>query len=274
MNSLKKERARGRRSFRVLMATFVSTALVAGVTLMVLGASPASAASLAVNQCNGTGNGGGQTVACTVTVVNTLTNDPATTGSVVTVNDNGAITTTTSTDIVTSVTQCDGSENGGTGVLNCHINITNNIAMNGAAAPGAATINQCNANQPNDGLGNDLVNTCSPSPATTSGATITQCNGSGNGGGLVPASPYSHCTASGTVSASLPILVNQCNGSANGGGQAVLCSVTMTTNVVDTAASTTPTTTAGTGGTSGISSVSTTGVKAASAIVGTPKVTG
>lgn len=257
-------RPRGRRRFQVLAAVFASTALAAGVTLAVLGASPAAAASLAIDQCNGTGGGGGQTVACDVVVVNTLTNDPATTGSVVTVN--GA--TTTSTDIVTSVTQCNGSENGGDGILNCHISITNNIAMDGAAAPGSATVNQCQANQPSDGLGNDLVNTCGPTGANTSGATITQCNGSGNGGGLVPAAPYSHCAASGTVSASLVVMVNQCNGSANGGGQAVLCSVTMNTNVVDTSAASSPS--GGTGGTSGTSG-STSRVRA---IVAVPGVTG
>lgn len=222
------ERPRGRRRFQVLASVFASTILAAGVTLTVLGASPASAANVAFSQCNGTGGGGGQTVACSVVIINNLTNDPTTTGSIV----NGV----PSPDLVTSVTQCNGSENGGKGILNCHISITNNIAIDNPAAAGSATINQCQANQPTDGLGNDLVNTCNPSGANTSGATITQCNGTGDGGGLVPASPFSHCTASGTVSASLLVTVNQCNGSANGGDQAVLCSVTMTTNVVNTTA--------------------------------------
>jgi hypothetical protein len=70
-------------------------------------------------------------------------------------------------------------------------------------------------------------------------------------------------------------MVNQCNGSANGAGQHVLCSVTMTTNVVNTATSgLTPTTTAGTSGSTGISSVGTLGVVPARAIVNAPLTTG
>ena len=197
-----------------------------GVTwvLFIARPDPVSAANVSVNQCNGVSNTGGLTVTCTVTIVNNQTSDPATTNSTVTLN--GVLSS--STDLVTSVTQCNGSDNGGGGTLQCNVQIINNISVNGSSAPTAATVNQCNANQANDGLGN-APNTCDPYPATTTGATITQCNGSGNGGGLV--SP-SHCNASGTASSTLPVTVNQCNDSANGGGSKVNCATTITTNIV------------------------------------------
>jgi hypothetical protein len=196
---------------------------VAGVAVVAT-PQPAEAANISIDQCNNVLNVAGVTVACDVVVVNTLTDDPLTTGSVVTLNGG---TPTASGDIVTSVTQCNDSGNGGGGTMNCSVTITNNIVLSSPSAAVAATVNQCNGNQANDGLGN-APNTCTPYPATTSGATITQCNGTGNGGGLVfPSS----CTASGTVSSSLPITVNQCNGSENGGGSQVNCTVSIATNV-------------------------------------------
>ena len=227
----------------LVLAGVLSLAL-AGFTglLLFTTSNSASAANVALDQCNGTGGGGGQTVQCDVQIVNTLTDDPTTTGSTVTVNGG---TPTSSSDLITSVNQCNGSAAGNGSTLLCSVDIINNITMNGPGAAGAATVNQCNANQ-SDGLGT-APNLCLPGPATTSGATITQCNESGNGGGLVFPSG---CSASGTVSASLPVTVNQCNGSANGGGGRVVCSTTMITNVVDTAVSgptTTPTTAVGSG---------------------------
>jgi len=266
------ERPRGRRRFQVLASVFVSTALAAGVTLAVLGGGTASAASQAITQCNGINDTPGLTTTCSVTVINTLTDDPATTNSVVT--QNGA-TTTYPGIIVTSVTQCNSSSRGGGGTLNCSVDIINNIAMNGAAAAGTATISQCNGNQP-DGLGT-APNTCSPVANTGTGATIFQCNNrTGNGGGLVNVEPlYSHCTASGSVSASLPVTVNQCNeDSADGGGGRVHCTVSITSNVVNTATvAVTPSTTPS------ISSLGTVGVTRSgvtrpTAIESSPRTTG
>jgi hypothetical protein len=230
------ERPRGRRRFRNLAAVFTATLLAAGVSAVVLGSTTATAANLTITQCNGIHGGGGQTTACDVTVENWLTDDPLTTHSVVTVNNDGAVSSTPSGDLITGVNQCNGSSDGAGSTLHCTVHIINHIAIAGALPATAATINQCQSNQDTDGLGMDLVNTCSPTPANanTSGATITQCNGTGNGGGLVSAGIFSHCTASGTVSASLPMLVNQCNASANGGGEFILCEVTITTDVTDT----------------------------------------
>jgi hypothetical protein len=230
---------RPRRRRRIAAIAAVA-ALVAGVVgvggVAVLPApGPAEAATISFEQCNDVSNVGGETVECQVTVVNTLTEDPLTTGSVVVVNGGAP---TSSGDIVTSVTQCNGSANGGGSTLECSVSITNNIILSSPSAAVAATVNQCNDNQPDDGLG-DAPNTCDPYPATTSGATITQCNGTGNGGGLVFPSG---CTAAGTISASLPLTVNQCNGSANGGGAQVNCTASITTNVTATGNGTTTTT--------------------------------
>lgn len=270
---------RGRRPLRLLLAVFASVVAAFGASVLMLESSstPASAASLAINQCNGINNTPGLTTSCSVTVVNTLTDDPATTGSVSTVNG----VTTTSTDIVTSVTQCNTSSRGGGGTLQCSVHIINNIAMSGPGAAATATISQCNGNQP-DGLGT-APNTCNPVANAGSGATIFQCNNrTGDGGGLVTAAPdFSHCSASGTVSSSLPVTVNQCNeDAADGGGARVNCSTTITTNVVDTAGGSGGPTTGGptTGGptgetpTGGLSGPPL--VPSATPVLGTPKLTG
>lgn len=222
-----------RRPFRLSVAVLAAALLTVGTSAVLLGSTstPASAASLAITQCNGINITPGLTTNCSVTVVNTLTDDPATTGSVSTVNG----VTTTSSDIVTSVTQCNSSSRGGGGTLQCSVSITNNIAMSNPGAAATATISQCNGNQP-DGLGT-APHTCNPVANTGSGSTIFQCNNrTGNGGGLVTEAPqFSHCSASGTVSSSLPATVNQCNeDAADGGGGRVNCSTSITTNVVDT----------------------------------------
>lgn len=206
---------------------------VAGVAAVALGIfgllaiaspEPVSAAPVGLAQCNGVSNVGGLTVQCSVSVVNTLTDDPGTTGSVVSINGGPGVA---SGDIVTSVDQCNGSGNGGGGSVLCSVTIVNNISVAGGVGAGGASVNQCNGSDPG-GLGT-APNSCLPFPASTSGATITQCNGSGNGGGLVFPSG---CSASGLVSPSLPVTINQCNGSGNGGGGRVVCSASMTTNVI------------------------------------------
>lgn len=233
-----------RHSLRLATAGIVALALGGGVALVLSG--PASAANVSVGQCNGINDTGGLTTTCEVVIINNLTNNPGTTGSSVSLNGG---TPTTSSDLVTSVTQCNASGNGGGGTLTCSVSITNNIAINGPGAASAATVNQCVGSGGPSGnpLGPPLPGNpdpCTPFPATTTGATITQCNGSAVGGGLVAPST---CDASGTVSSSLPVTINQCNGSVGGGGSKINCSSTITTNVVDT----TPTGTGGTGATGG-----------------------
>jgi len=77
------------------------------------------------------------------------------------------------------------------------------------------------------GSGGGITTGCDPFPATTSNATITQCNGSANGGTLVRL----ECTATGKSSSAHRVTINQCNGSTNGGGALVICSASVT-NVI------------------------------------------
>jgi hypothetical protein len=230
-----------RRPLTLLFRAMAAFALLAPVSLITT--SPVAAAPLAaVGACaTGIGNVGGEGIICNVTIVNTIT---ATGGSAtVTVHEclgsagdptDGAIsghpcTTSTSTanTPVTEISQCNGSANGGGGKLLCTIVITNNFT---GVSPGstAATVNQC------VGSGESITPLCNPVQAT-SGAAITQCNGSANGGGASLT-----CTATGTMASALVVTIAQCNGSANGGGALANCSATMTNNVVG-AGSTPPT---------------------------------
>lgn len=165
---------------------------------------------------------------CEVTIINTITSAGG--SAEVTVREchgaagdpEAACTTETEvlTEPVTAVTQCNDSISSG-GTLRCSVEVTNNF-VGIDPAPTAVTVNQC------VGSGDGLTTGCDPFPATTTGATITQCNGSANGGTLVELT----CTATGTESAGLAVLINQCNGSANGGGSLVICSANIENNAV------------------------------------------
>jgi hypothetical protein len=134
--------------------------------------------------------------------------------------------------------------------------VTNNFVGRSSGST-AATVNQC------VGSGGGITTGCDPYPATTSGAAITQCNGSANGGTLVGLT----CTATGTKSAVQRVTINQCNGSANGGGALVICSASIANHslVTPTPTPTTPTATP----TSTASSRPTGGVQGATATPGT-----
>ena len=221
-----------RHSIGLLLRGLAALALLAPVA--VVAAVPVAAAPLpAAGACStGIGNQGGAGIICNVTIVNNIT---ASGGSAtVTVYEclgsagdptDGAVghacttTTTKAAKPVTAVTQCDGSANGGGATLRCSVVFTNNFL---GVIPGATalTVNQC--------VGSGATTGCSPFPATTTGATITQCNGSGTGGNLVGMT----CTASGKQASALAIKVNQCNGSGTDGGALLVCSVTMTNAVV------------------------------------------
>ncbi|MBA3688557.1 MAG: hypothetical protein H0W81_06995 [Chloroflexi bacterium] len=191
-------------------------------------ATPTAAATIApTTTCNNAlGNGG---AVCEVTVVNTIT--PTGGSAVVTVREcTGSAgvpatkctnKTTPLSQPVTAVTQCDGSISGGGGTLLCSVFVTNNFVGLGPSVT-AVTVNQCVGS-----VTTGTVKKCSPFPATTTGATITQCNGSGNGGGTSLT-----CTATGTQSSGLVVRINQCNGSANGGGTRTVCSARILNNVI------------------------------------------
>lgn len=203
---------------------------------------PAEAAPVGVTQCNGTDNVGGQSVACTVTIVNSFDVATGTASSTVTLQECHGFANTTPTCVTssvpaasetTSVAQCNGSGSGGGGTVTCAVSIVNNIT--GAVTATAATINQC-VGSGEDG-GTQPTTQCSPL-GNTSGATVTQCNGSGNGGG---GTIRVQCTVpAATRTAALPVSVNQCNGSGNGGGATVTCTVTVVNNI-RAAATATPT---------------------------------
>ena len=213
-----------------------------------------------VTQCNddGASNVGGQGISCTVTIANFVTStgtiDPARPTTVTVTRCVGAAgpigagagtcttTTTTSTELVTSVAQCNGSANGGGGVLICSVTMTNTIT--GGATPTAATVYQCVGSVI---TGTGAPGTCTPAntPGVTSvtAATVGQCNGSGNGGTSVGFI----CTVgpASMISATLSVNVDQCNGSANGGGSLVRCSANVN-SIIETqpVATATPTPTA------------------------------
>jgi len=209
---------------------------------MLGGAAPASVPEVAAatiigatTTCaNGEDNTAGLGAICEVTILNTIS---ATGGSAeVTVREcHGAAgdpeadcetTTMTLTEPVTAVEQCNDSTNGGGGTLRCSVEITNTYVDESPNTSGV-TVNQC------VGSGDGVANECDPFPATTTNATITQCNGSANGGTLVEL----RCTATGTQSDAFDVTVNQCNDSTNGGGALVICSASIE-SVDDSAAPT------------------------------------
>jgi hypothetical protein len=228
-----------RRSIAILgtigLLLFGSLALATGAT--------AGTIAPVVTCSQGVDNTGGLGLICEVTVVNTIT--PSGGNAAVTVREchgaagdpEAACTVVTSllTEPVTGVRQCNGSINGGGGTLRCSVRIRNNFV---GVSVGRAdlTTNQC------VGSGGGITTGCDPFPATTTGATITQCNGSANGGTLVGLT----CTTAGSQSTNFRVRVNQCNGSANGGGSLVICSTRIANTQIG--AGPTPAPTSGSGG--------------------------
>ncbi len=217
--------------------------LPVGLTPKLLEAAAAATAP-AVTQCDPPAfpTGAGFEVTCTVTIDNTTTAQGVT-SSTVTVTacvaaagvlpPAGCTTTvTTSSQLVTSVDQCNGIIYGGGSNLTCNITVVNNVPVGTPSTD--VTVDQCVGSGTGGGTQPTVV--CSPLGSTTN-ATVTQCNGSGNGGG---GATRVKCTLSGATTA-LPVTITQCNGSANGGGSTVTCTTAVTNNFA-TAATTTTTT--------------------------------
>ena len=160
---------------------------------------PAGAAAAPAAQCNGdtASNVGGQGISCTVTIDNFATGTgTATAPSMVTMvrcvgaagpigAGAGTCTTAPSTwaEPVAQVAQCNGSGNGGGGVVTCRVVVNNHFSGAQVGVPTPATVYQC--------IGSEITGSGAPgscSPANTPGissvgaATVGQCNGSGNGG--------------------------------------------------------------------------------------------
>jgi len=209
-----------RRSLAILLTG--GSLLLASLSLA--GGVVASTTIASTTTCsNGSPNTAGLGLICQVTVVNRIT---ANGGSArVTVREchgaAGAPTASCKTTVrimsrpVTKVTQCNDALNGGGATVRCSVRVTNNFVGMSTGAT-AVTGNQC--------VGSGSITTgCDPFPATTTGATITQCNGSVGGGTLVQLK----CTASGTKPSAHGVTINQCNGSANGGGALMICSASI-----------------------------------------------
>jgi hypothetical protein len=235
-----------RRQLTLLLTRLFGFALLAAASFVAI--SPASAATIApTTTCsNGVDNTPGLGLICETTIVNTIT--PSGKSASVTIREcHGAagdpeascsIQTNVLGEPVTAVTQCNGAINDGGGTLRCSVQVTNRFI---GLSPGStsATVNQC------VGSGGGITFGCDPFPATTSGATITQCNDSANGGTLVALT----CTAAGTASATSSVTINQCNNSANGGGALVICSSSITNVVVAAGGSASPSDSASPSGT-------------------------
>ena len=192
-------------------------------------------------------------IVCEVTVVNTIT---AVGGSAtvtvhechgpagpVSVQTDCTTETMTLGEPVTAVTQCNDSINGGGTTLRCSIQVTNNFI---GIDPGEAAVS-VNQSVGSGGGGGTAIN-CDPFPASTTGAAITQCNGTASGGG-----GSMTCTATGTMASALAVTINQCNGSSNGNGDLVICSANIDNNALAASApppSTGPSTGPGTGASS------------------------
>jgi hypothetical protein len=109
-----------------------------------------------VTQCNGSGSGGGGTVACTVSIVNDITG--------------------TATPTPITVNQCNGSAEGG--------GTQPTLSCNPVGDTTGAVVTQCNGS--GNGGGATMRVLCTVDPSTQSSAvptTVNQCVGSGNGGG-------------------------------------------------------------------------------------------
>jgi hypothetical protein len=212
---------------RAFGAIFGTLAIAVFLAVMPGSTSDSAFAATPFSQCNDVDNTPGLGLTCSVTITNTF-NVATGVGSSVTVlrECHGAGNTAPSScitssrsgsTVISSVSQCNGSINGGGGTVICDVRVTNNIT--GASTLSAATVNQCIGSGGGGGTEPTLV--CSPLGSTTS-ATVTQCNGSANGGG---GSMRVRCNVLGSTSASgLQLTINQCNGSANGGGSTVTCS--------------------------------------------------
>src|SRR5487761_1734004 len=229
----------------------VALALVIAAALLIFAGAaeppPASGATSApaVSQCDAPAypTGAGYQVTCTITIVNTVTAQGATSSTVTAtaclaaagvLPPSGCTTTvTTSNQLVTSVDQCNGIVYGGGSNVTCVVTVDDTVPT-GTATSGV-TVNQCNGSGTGGGIAPTVE--CVPTGSTTN-ATVTECNGSGNGGG---ASMRERCTVTGAAMA-MPVTITQCNGSANTGGSTVTCSATINDTFVTPPPPTTTTT--------------------------------
>ena len=228
---------RGMRRALAILATAGLALVMAGFGMTGLGPTAPAAQAAPYGHCDSVFNTPGLGMDCTVTVVNNLDLATGITSSSTTYtrcsgDANTALTcegptTVSSTELVTSISQCNSSLDGGGASMHCSVDVTNNIVGDATAVP--ATVNQCNDSLGGGGI---VLRACSPDPASTSGAAIDQCNNSDNGGG---SSLTCIVTPGSTTSAALYVTVSQCNYSANGGGSLIVCATAMRTSITPAA---------------------------------------
>ncbi len=245
-----------RRWFVAVLAAVITAALV--ILVGVPGATVAAApAAPTVLQCNPAqsfpGTTAGWEVTCNVTIENSITSGTSSTitatacltaaGVIPTPADCAASpgyykTVSNSSQLVTSVNQCNGIATGGGSNVYCDVTVINDIPV--TTPTSGVTVDQCIGS----GTGGGSTTSCVPLGSTSS-ATVTQCNGSATGGGTYAGETTVNCTVSGATTA-LPVTINQCNGTATGGGSAVTCTATITNNFAAAPPPTTTTTTTST----------------------------
>jgi hypothetical protein len=142
---------------------------------------------IAVTQCNGSINGGGGTLLCSITVTNNFVGiSPDPTVTAVTVNQCvGSVTTGTvracdpdpATTTGATITQCNGSANGGGASLTCTASGTESsgftvlINQCNGSSNGGGTRTVCSATMTNNILQAPTPAPSTPAPAPTAGAT-------------------------------------------------------------------------------------------------------
>jgi hypothetical protein len=112
-----------------------------------------------------------------------------------------------------AINQCNGTDNVGGEAVACTVTVTNNLVLATGTTSSKVTVRECHgaANAP-------PTCTTTTTPSTQLTTAVTQCNGSGNGGGgTVRCSVHivNNITGSATTS---PATVNQCNSAGTGGG--------------------------------------------------------
>lgn len=214
------------------IAGVAAAALMAALGLVGVGAAGAASAATA-SDCNDyAATLAGQGMECTVTVDNYV--DGVDEYSTITIKEcHGAAytvllapacvaTVIVDDELADTVTQCNGTLNGGGSNVTCSVVVNNHFS--GSPTPAIATLNQCIGSGEGGTSPTGTPLNCAP-PGSTSGATVTQCNGSVNGGG---APLRVNCDLPAGTQTALPITINQCNGTVNGGGSVLFCHTEIT----------------------------------------------
>jgi hypothetical protein len=130
--------------------------------------------------------------------------------------------TATVAETTNSIDQCNGTDNVGGQGLNCEVTVTNNLNLDTGATTSTVTVKECHGAANTAGA---CTNTTTEDNTLTT--SITQCDGSGKGGGGTEACSVivinnmtgtAEALATNTSPPPTDVTVNQCNDSGTGGG--------------------------------------------------------